>query len=176
VAAGAGALSGLGYVPVPVAVRSVAAGAESGVVVEPGLVDLGEAQGRLERPGDLPGPGGVDEVAVAVPGGGAGDQEVPLLGLAVADDAGLHGAGPLVPLGGQLSGGDELDAGAGGSAGRARHGDHDRLSHLGPGSGLVFSFPGEGPQVFVFALADQIPAKLDGFGVQDAVAAAGALP
>jgi hypothetical protein len=81
-AAGAGAVSGLGYVPVPVAVRGVAAGAESGVVVEPGGVHLGEAQGRLERRGDLPGPGGVDEVAVAVPCCGAGDQEVPLPGLA----------------------------------------------------------------------------------------------
>ena len=48
VAVRAGAVSGLGYVPVPVAVRGIAAGAESGVVVEPGGADLGVAQGRLK--------------------------------------------------------------------------------------------------------------------------------
>jgi hypothetical protein len=41
------------------------------IVVEPGRVDLGEAEGRPERPGDPPGPGGVDGVAVAVAGSDA---------------------------------------------------------------------------------------------------------
>src|SRR5690242_17972892 len=155
-AAGAGPEPGLGYVPVPVAVRGVAAGAESGVVAEPGLVDLGEAQRGLERYGDLPGPGGVDEVAVAVPCCGAGDQEVPLPGLAVADDAGLHGAGPLVPLGRQRSGGDELDAGRGCSAGRARRGNHDWLGLRGPDPGLVLSLLSKGPLLRVCVLAYQV--------------------
>jgi hypothetical protein len=54
VAAGAGAVAvpGLGHVPMPVAVGGVAVLAESGIVVEPGRVDLGEAQGRPERLGD----------------------------------------------------------------------------------------------------------------------------
>ena len=60
VAAGAVAVPGLGHVPVPVAVGSVAVLAESCVVVEPGGVDLGEAQGRPECLGDPSGPAVVD--------------------------------------------------------------------------------------------------------------------
>jgi hypothetical protein len=48
VATGAVAVAALGHMPVAVAVRSVAVLAESGIVVEPGGVDLGEAQGRPE--------------------------------------------------------------------------------------------------------------------------------
>jgi hypothetical protein len=47
-------------VPVLVAVGDFAVGAESCVVVEPGGADLGEAQGRPERPGDAPGEAGDD--------------------------------------------------------------------------------------------------------------------
>jgi hypothetical protein len=56
---------GPGHVPVPVAERGVALLAESCVVVEPGQVDLGEAQRRPERLGDPPRPAGGDGVAVA---------------------------------------------------------------------------------------------------------------
>ena len=94
-----------------VAVGGVAVLAESCIVVEPGRVDLGEAQGRPERLGDPPGPAGVDGVAVAVVSGDALDQEIPLSWLALPQDAVLHGAGPLLPLGGQVAGGHELDAG-----------------------------------------------------------------
>ena len=94
-----------------VAVGGVAVLAKSCIVVEPGCVDLGEAQGRPERLGDPPGAAGVDGVAVAVVSGDALDQEVPLSWLASPQDVALHGAGPLLPLGGQLAGGHELDAG-----------------------------------------------------------------
>ena len=84
--------------------------AESGVVIESGRVDLAEVQGRAERLGDPPGPAGVDGVAIAVAGGDALEQQVSLSRLALPPDAVLHGAGPLLPPGGQASGGDELDA------------------------------------------------------------------
>jgi len=71
VTAGAMAVAALGHLPVTVAVGSVAVLAESGIVVESGRVDLGEAQGRPERLGDLTGPAGVDGVAVAVVGSDA---------------------------------------------------------------------------------------------------------
>ncbi len=74
-------------------------------------MDLAEVQGRLERLGDPPGPAGVDGVAVAVASRGAGDQEVTLSWLALPQDADLYGAGPLIPFGGHVSGGHELDAG-----------------------------------------------------------------
>lgn len=76
--AGGVTVSSVGYVPVLVAVRSVVVLAESCIVVEPGHVDLGEAEGRPERHGDPPGPAGVDGVAVAVVGSDALDQEIPL--------------------------------------------------------------------------------------------------
>jgi hypothetical protein len=65
-----------------VAVGDLAVLAESCVVVEPGCADLGEARGRPERVGDLPGAAGVDGFAVAVVSGGALKQEVPLSWLA----------------------------------------------------------------------------------------------
>jgi len=58
-----------------VAVGDFAVRAESCVVVEPGGADLGEAQGRPERPGDAPGEAGVDGAAVAGAGGGVLAQE-----------------------------------------------------------------------------------------------------
>ncbi len=61
-AAAAVVVPALGYVPVLVAVASVAVLAESCVVVEPGRVDLGEAQRGPERLGDPPGPAYVDGV------------------------------------------------------------------------------------------------------------------
>ena len=110
VAAGAVAAAAVGHVPVSVAVGGVAVLAESCIVVEPGRVDLGEPQGRPERLGDLAGPAGVDGVAVAVVGCDALEQQVPLSWLALPRDAGLYGAGPLLPFGGYLSWGYELDA------------------------------------------------------------------
>ncbi len=107
VAAGAIAVAVLGHSPVAVAVGCVAVLAESGVVVEPGGADLAEVQGRA---GDPVGPAGVGGVAVAVFGGDALEQQVPLSGLTLPLDAVLHGAGPVSPVGGQVSGGDELDA------------------------------------------------------------------
>src|SRR5690349_16080703 len=59
VAAGAPAVSGVDGVPVVVAVGGVAVGADSGVVVEPSLVNLGEPERGPQRPGDLAGPDGV---------------------------------------------------------------------------------------------------------------------
>ena len=108
---GAVTVSGVGHMPVLAAVGGVAVLAESCIVVEPGCVDLGEAKGRPERLGDPPGAAGVDGIAVAVVGGDALDQKVPLSRLALPPDAVLHGAGPLLPLGGQASRGDEFDAG-----------------------------------------------------------------
>ena len=70
VAAGTVTAAAFGDVPVLVAVRRVAVLAESGVVVEPGGMDPGEGQRRLERDGDLPGLAGVNGVAAeSVPGG-----------------------------------------------------------------------------------------------------------
>jgi hypothetical protein len=52
------------------AVRNVAVLAESCIVVEPGYVDLGEAEAKPECPGDPPGPAGVDGAVAAVVVGG----------------------------------------------------------------------------------------------------------
>ena len=101
---GAVAVSGVGWVPVLVAVGDFAVGAESCVVVEPGGADLGEAQGRPERPGDAPGEAVVDGAAVAGAGGGVLAQEVPLSWPGWPQEAALCGARPLVPSGGQLAG------------------------------------------------------------------------
>jgi hypothetical protein len=60
VAAGAVAVAAAGYLPVVVAVGCVAVLAESGIVVEPGHVDLAEARRRAERLGDPASPAGVD--------------------------------------------------------------------------------------------------------------------
>ena len=87
-----------------VAVGDFAVGAESCVVVEPGGADLGEAQGRPERPGDAPGEAVVDGAAVAGAGGGVLAQEVPLSWPGWPQEAALCGARPLVPSGGQLAG------------------------------------------------------------------------
>src|ERR1700722_6103319 len=110
VTAGAGDVATLGYVPVTGAVGSVAVLAESCVVVEPGRVDLAEAQGRPKCLGDQAGSAGVDGVAVAVAGCDPLEKQIPLPGLASPHDAVLDGAGPLLPLGGQLSRGHEFDA------------------------------------------------------------------
>ena len=99
-AAGAVAVAALGHVPVALAVGSVAVLAESCIVVEAGGVDLDEAQGRPECLGDPAGPADIDGVAVAVVGGDAFEQEIPLFRLALPQDAGLHGAGPLLRFGG----------------------------------------------------------------------------
>src|ERR1039457_567937 len=63
---GAVAVAAAGQLPVVVAVGRVAALAETGIVVEPGRVDLAEVQGTAERLGDPAGPAGVDGVAVAI--------------------------------------------------------------------------------------------------------------
>jgi hypothetical protein len=56
VAAGAVAVAALGHLPVAITVGHIAVLAETCIVVEPGRVDLSEAQGRPERLGDdLPG-------------------------------------------------------------------------------------------------------------------------
>lgn len=59
----------------------------------------------------MPGLAGVDGVAVAVVGGDAFEKQPPLSWLALPLDAGPDGDGPLFPLGGELAGSDELDAG-----------------------------------------------------------------
>jgi len=143
VAAGAVAVAAAGHLPVVVAVGCVAVLAESGVVVEHGR-GPGEVQGRAERLGDPAGPAGVDGVAVAVAGSDAFEQQVPLSRLALPLNAVLDGAGPLLPLGGQASGGYELDACGRGPADCARRSHHHRLGHLGVDPSLVFAFPGEG--------------------------------
>jgi hypothetical protein len=56
-------------------------------------------------------PAGVDGVTVAVVGCDALEQQIPLAWRASAHDAVPHGAGPLLPSGGYVSGGYELDAG-----------------------------------------------------------------
>ncbi len=102
---GAVAVSGVGQVPVLVAVRDFAVLAESCIVVEPGRVDLGEAQRRPERPGDLSGATGIDGASVIVARARAFDQEVPPPWLGWPQDAALHGAGrPLVAPGGMVPG------------------------------------------------------------------------
>lgn len=109
-AAGTVAVAALGHLPVAGAVGRIAGPAESCIVVEPGRVDPGEMQGRQERLGDPPGTAGVDGAALTVVSGYALDQEIPLSWLASQEGA-LRCAGPLPPLGGQLSWGHELDAG-----------------------------------------------------------------
>ncbi len=96
--------------------------------------------------------------------------------LAFAEDAGLHCARPLLPFGGQLPRADELDARGGGSADRARRGDHDRLSQVGPDLGLVVLLLGEGSGGFAVVLAYLVKCVFDGFPVQDAVAAIDPFP
>ena len=91
-------------VPVLVAVRDFAVLAESRVVMEPGGADLGEAQGRPERPGDAPGEAGVDGAAVAVAGGGVLAQEVPLSWPGWPQEAASCNARPLVPFGNRWPG------------------------------------------------------------------------
>jgi len=104
VSVGAVAVSGVRWVPVLVAVGDLAVGAESCVVVEPGDADLGEVQGRPERPGDAPGAAGIDGAAIAGAGGGVLAQEVPLSWPGWPQEAASCGAKPLVPSGGQLAG------------------------------------------------------------------------
>jgi hypothetical protein len=103
VAAGAVAVPSFGDVPVLATVGSVAVLAESCVVVEPGRVDLGKTEGRPKRPGDTPGAGDVDEVAVAVVGGDALEYEVPLSWLALPQDGilynGICPAGRMAAIG-----------------------------------------------------------------------------
>ena len=64
----------------------------------------GRSRGRPERPGDPAGAAGVNGVTVAVICGDALDQEVPLSWLALPQNADLNGAGPLLPVGGHVSG------------------------------------------------------------------------
>jgi hypothetical protein len=78
VAAGELAVAALGHLPVAIAIGHVAVLAETCIVIEPGRVDLGEAQGRPEHLGDLTGPAGVDGVAAAVVGCDALEQQIPL--------------------------------------------------------------------------------------------------
>jgi len=87
-AVGAVAGSGVGRMPVLVAVGDFAVGAKSQVVVEPGGVDLGVAQGGAECPGDLPGVGGRHGAAVGAGSGEAVAQDVPLAGGWVAGRTG----------------------------------------------------------------------------------------
>jgi len=76
VAAGAVAVAGLGHVPVAVAVGSVAVLAESCIIVEPGRVDLGEAEGRPERLcADVPRRGHIRRIPS--PGRGSRRQRTP---------------------------------------------------------------------------------------------------
>jgi hypothetical protein len=89
-AAGTIAVPRLGHVPVLVAVGGVAVLAEPCIVLEPGRVDLGEAERRPERLGDSSGAAGVDGVTVAVGGGDAFEPQIPLSWLALPDNAGLH--------------------------------------------------------------------------------------
>ena len=175
VAAGAVTVPRLGHVPVLVAVRSITVLAEPCIVVEPGRMDLGEGQGRPERLGDPPGPAGVDGVTVTVVSGGALEQEVPLSWLALPHDAGLHRAGPLLPLGRKLSRCDELDAGGRGSACRARRCYHYAsaiwawtwASRSRSQARACRSSPD---------LAYPVKAHFDGFPVKHAVAAVNPLP
>ena len=63
-----------------------------------------------------------------------------------------------------------------GVAGCAWRGDHHRPGHAGLDPGLVVPVPGQGPGVLAVVLAYPVEADFDGFPVQDAVAAADALP
>ena len=102
----------------PVAVRGVAVLAESRVVVEPGIADLGEGQRRPERDGDLPGPAGVYRVAdVPVLGSNALDEEEPSFRLAVPQEGAPPPGIPVLSLGGEFSGRYQFDAGSQGVGG-----------------------------------------------------------
>jgi hypothetical protein len=99
-AAGTVAEPSVGDLPVPVAVRGVAVAAESGVVVEPGGMDLGVGPRLAERLGDPPGPAGVNGIsAPAVPGGDSLEQQVPPFGVAAALEGVAAFVVPLVPAG-----------------------------------------------------------------------------
>jgi hypothetical protein len=74
-------VAGLGHVPVPVAVRRVAILPETGVIVEPGRGHLLIAQRWPERLGDPVGLPGLDGIPVAVAGGHAAQDQIPLAGL-----------------------------------------------------------------------------------------------
>src|ERR1039457_3903364 len=119
-AAGAVTVAAFGDVPVLVAVRRVAVLAESCVVVEPGVMDLGEGQRWPERDGDLPGRAGVYGVAAeSVLGGNALEDEQPSFWLVVPQEGVPLPGIPVLPPGGELSRRHQLDAGGRGLAYRA---------------------------------------------------------
>jgi hypothetical protein len=94
---GAVTVPGLRHVPVLVAVKECRGPDRILHVPESVGVDLDEAEGRPERPGDPPGLAGVDGVAVPVVGSDFLEQQMPLSRLALPLDAVLHDAGPLLP-------------------------------------------------------------------------------
>ncbi len=104
VAAGTVAVAAFRHMPVAVAVGSVAVLAESGIVVEPGGVDLGEGQGRPERLSDLLRPAGIDGIThVPVLGSDALDDEMPSFWLTMQEKEALPPTVPPLPLRWELS-------------------------------------------------------------------------
>jgi hypothetical protein len=91
-AAGAVTVARLGHVPVLAALWNVAVLAESRIVIALGRLDLGEAEGGPGRLGDPLGAAGTDGVAVAVAGGNALRQQIPLTRLASPQDTAVRGA------------------------------------------------------------------------------------
>jgi hypothetical protein len=94
-------------------------------------MDLGEAQGRPERLGDLTCAAGVDGVAVVVISGGAFEQQVPLSWLALPHDAVLYGKGATAPARRALGRGPRARRVLTGSPFRARRSHHYRRGHPG---------------------------------------------
>jgi hypothetical protein len=82
----------------------------------------------------------------------------------------------LLPLGGELAGGHELDTDGGGTACGAWRSHHHRLSHVSPDLDFAFAFPGQGPRVIPPDLTDPVQTHFDGFPVQHAVAVVDPLP
>ena len=109
-----------------VAVRNVTARAEPRIVVEPGGIDLGEGQGRLERLCDPLRLVGVYGIAVPVVRGDALEDEVPAL--CVTSGVGRDASRGTSPR--DLPGSDE------------NHRDLNRRSdHLHSGFAVVTSMP-----------------------------------
>ena len=90
---------GLGHVPVPVAVRRVTVLAKAGIVAEPGRDYLVKAQRRPERLGDPPGVPDANRIPVAVAGGHAVENQVPLAWPAVPPGSCPARCGATAPIG-----------------------------------------------------------------------------
>jgi len=130
VPARAAAVSGVGQVPVPVAIGGVAFLAESRVVVKAGCVYLLEAVRPLERLNDGPRAFGTDRIAdPAVAPSDTCEHQVPLRWIAVVFEGLAVLPAPAPPAGRELAWRHDLDSRRDLTADRAHRFGQDSDSH-----------------------------------------------